>query len=205
MTREINAAALDLIARSEGFVDHWYPDPAHGWKVPTCCFGHTDAAGEPKYAATKAKKFTRAEGLAILRHDVSKYAKAVENAVKVPLNDNQFGALVSFCYNVGPGNFRSSSVLERVNAKRFEDVPIRLLLWNKAGGKTLRGLTKRRTEEGALFKLGSASTAPKPLTPSQVDNVFRDTMAAKKPVEPAKGASFWAQLITAILRYFSKG
>jgi len=202
MTREINAAALDLIARSEGFVDHWYPDPAHGWKVPTCCFGHTDAAGEPKYAATKAKKFTRAEGLAILRHDVSKYAKAVEDAVKVPLNDNQFGALVSFCYNVGPGNFRSSSVLERVNAKRFEDVPIRLLLWNKAGGKTLKGLTRRRTEEGALFKLGSASTAPKPLTPSQVDNVFREK---KKSIEPAKGASFWAQLITAILRYFSKG
>ena len=50
---ELNDASIKLITEFEGFVPNWYPDPAHGWKVPTCCYGHTDAAGEPKYAATK--------------------------------------------------------------------------------------------------------------------------------------------------------
>ena len=68
--QELNQATIDLITEFEGFVPNWYPDPAHGWKVPTCCYGHTDAAGSPKYADTKNKTFTKEEGIAILRNDL---------------------------------------------------------------------------------------------------------------------------------------
>ncbi len=202
MTRELNAAALELIKRFEGWRDTAYKDAVG---VLTIGYGHTSMAGEP--AVKLGMKITRAEGEAILRRDLQKYAKAVEDAVKVPLTDNQFGALVSFCYNVGPGNFRSSSVLERVNAKRFEDVPIRLLLWNKAGGKTLAGLTRRRQAEGDLFKAGSVSTAPKPLPIPEPKPT--SSIPAPAPDEPEEnyageaGGSPWVNMFAglfAILR-----
>lgn len=197
MTREINAASLELIKRFEGWRDTAYLDAVN---VLTIGYGHTSMAGEP--VVKSGMKITRAEGEAILRRDLVKYAKAVEDAVKVPLTDNQFGALVSFCYNVGPGNFRSSSVLERVNAKRFEDVPIRLLLWNKAGGKTLAGLTRRRQAEGDLFKAGSASTAPKPIpAPARPAPAPKPSGPAPTPAEPAKGFRFFLQLIAKALAW----
>src|SRR5690606_40274282 len=65
------------------------------------CYGHTDSAGDPKYVVTFNKTFTKAEGEEILRRDLGQYESAVSNAVKVPLNDNQFSALVSFTYNLG--------------------------------------------------------------------------------------------------------
>jgi lysozyme len=156
----INDAALDLICRSEGWVDHWYPDPAHGWKVPTCCYGHTDAAGEPKYAATKSKTFTKAEGRAILLRDLEQYADAVRSAVKVPLNDNQFGALVSFTYNLGAANLKKSTLVKKLNAGDYAGAANEFGKWNKAGGKVLKGLTIRRAAEAALFRDGSVSSAP---------------------------------------------
>lgn len=142
MTQE----GLDLIKRFEGFRDHWYKCPAGIW---TCCYGHTEAAGPPKFEPNR--KFTRDEGERILRNDLKKYEDAVKKAVKVPLNDSQYSALVSFCYNVGPGNFQKSSVLKAVNAKQFDLVPARLALWNKGGGKVLKGLIARREAEASLF------------------------------------------------------
>lgn len=186
MTRQLNTAALELIKRWEGWRATAYPDPATGGEPLTIGYGHTSAAGAP--AVKRGMTITRAEGEAILRRDLQKYVAAVEKLVKVPLNDNQFGALVSFCYNVGPGNFKSSSVLERVNAKRFEDVPLRLLLWNKANGKTMRGLTSRRVDEGNLFKLGS---------------VKKPVAAAVEPAAPAK-AGFLAALFSLIARLFGR-
>lgn len=149
---EVNQASIDLIASFEGFVDRWYPDPAHGWKVPTCCYGHTDAAGEPKYAATKNKRFTQAEGKEILRRDVQKYADAIAKQVKVPLNPNQFGALVSWCFNVGPGNTGKSTLVKKLNKGDYKSVPSELAKWNRAGGKVLAGLTRRRKAEADLFQ-----------------------------------------------------
>jgi len=151
MASMVNPATIDLICSFEGFVDHWYPDPALGWKVPTCCYGHTDAAGEPKYAATKAKKFTKKEGQAILASDLKPVMAAVSKAVKVPVTDNQFGALVSFTYNLGGSNFLKSTLLKKVNAEDFAGAAKEFGRWNTAGGKVLAGLTKRRASEAALF------------------------------------------------------
>lgn len=147
----LDQAAVDLIKEFEGFIDHWYPDPAHGWKVPTCCYGHTDAAGEPKYAATKAKTFTKAEGEAILRRDLNDVVEHVSSKVKVTLNPYQFGALVSFTFNLGAGNFDKSTLLKKVNAGDYAGAAKEFAKWNKAGGQVLKGLTRRRAAEAALF------------------------------------------------------
>lgn len=149
--QELNQATIDLITEFEGFVPNWYPDPAHGWKVPTCCYGHTDAAGSPKYADTKNKTFTKEEGIAILRKDLEKYAAAVDRHVKVPINSNQRGALASFTYNLGEGNLQSSTLLKKLNAGDYAGAAQEFPRWNKAAGKVLKGLTRRRAAEQKLF------------------------------------------------------
>jgi lysozyme len=142
----LNEASIDLIKSFEGWRANAYRDSVGVWTIG---YGHTSMAGPPK--VTSNLKITKSEGEAMLQHDLQKYAKAVDDAVTVPLTPNQFGALVSFCYNVGPGNFNKSSVLRYTNAGNFKGVPARLLLWNKAGGRVLKGLTRRRKAEGKLF------------------------------------------------------
>lgn len=161
----INDAALDLICGFEGFVDHWYPDPAHGWKVPTCCYGHTDAAGEPKYAATKNKTFTKAEGRLILERDLAVVAAKVRQSVKVDVNPNQFGALVSLAYNIGGGAFGKSTLLKKLNAGDYDGAAAQFGRWVHAGGKKLNGLVRRRAAEADLFRSGVQVPAD-PETPS---------------------------------------
>lgn len=161
----VNDATVRLITEFEGFVDRWYPDPAHGWKVPTVAYGHTDAAGEPKYAATKEKTFTKSEGMEILRRDLGKYESAVNRNVKVPLNANQYGALVSFTYNLGEGNLAKSTLLKKLNAGDYEGAAKEFPKWNKAGGKVLNGLTRRREAERQLFLSASGKPAVPPDSP----------------------------------------
>ena len=147
----VNDATISLIAEFEGFVPNWYPDPAHGWKVPTCCYGHTDAAGEPKYAATKAKRFTLTEGRAILRKDLEAVESIVKRLVKVPLDANQHGALVSFTFNVGQTNLTRSTLLKKLNRKDYHGAANEFGKWVNANGKKLKGLVRRRAAEAALF------------------------------------------------------
>lgn len=153
----INDAALDLICEFEGFVDHWYPDPALGWKVPTVCYGHTDAAGEPKYAATKAHRFTPGEGRDILERDLAAVAAKVRASVKVELNDNQFGALVSLAFNIGNGAFGRSTLLKKLNKGDYEGAANEFGRWVNAGGKRLNGLVRRRAAEANLFRAGAVT------------------------------------------------
>jgi lysozyme len=150
-------AGIDLIKRFEGWRSKAYRDAIGVWTIG---YGHTAMAGSPK--PVPGMTITKVQGEAILRKDLAKYERAVNNAVTVDLNQNQFDALVSFCFNVGPGNLRKSSVLRRTNECRFDDVPGRLLLWNRAGGKVLTGLTRRRKAEGALFASQAPIDAPLP-------------------------------------------
>lgn len=120
--------------------------------VLTIGYGHTSMAGPP--TVNPGMTITKAQAEQILKRDLRKYEKAVNDAVRVDLSQEQFDALVSFCYNVGPGGFRKSSALRMVNARRFDAVPAKLMLWNKAGGRVLKGLTRRRAAEGELFMSG---------------------------------------------------
>lgn len=161
---QTNAAALALIKEFEGFVPRWYRDPVGVW---TCCYGHTDAAGSPKYATSSHMTFTEAEGAAILARDLGRYEADVTRLVNVPLNENQFGALVSFTYNLGAGNLASSTLLRKLNAGDYAGAAGEFGKWVKAGGKTLPGLVRRRAAERALFEkpVSVLRPIPKPAQP----------------------------------------
>jgi GH24 family phage-related lysozyme (muramidase) len=82
----------------------------------------------------------------------TKYGATVREKVKVPLSDQQYSALSSFAYNVGPTNFSSSTLVKKLNAGDYEGAASEFKKWNKAGGKELEGLSRRRAAEEALFK-----------------------------------------------------
>ena len=80
------------------------------------------------------------------------FAKRVRSLLKVALNENQFSALVSFTYNVGVANLKKSTLLKKVNINPLDQtITDEFLKWNKAGGKVLAGLTRRREEEAKLY------------------------------------------------------
>lgn len=150
-------AGLDLIKSFEGWRAEAYRDAVGVWTIG---YGHTAMAGAPRPVAGMV--ITRAQGEQLLRSDLLIYEAAVNQALTIVVSQNQFDALVSFCYNVGPGNFRTSSVLRYTNQGRFAEVPGRLMLWNKAKGRVLRGLTRRRTAEAALYITPGLRGVPKP-------------------------------------------
>ena len=95
---------------------------------------------------------TKALAHAWLRdHSIKTYEDAVTQAVKVPLNQNQFDALVSFAYNVGVGALKQSTALRKLNAGDYAGAADALTMWTKCNGKVLAGLVRRRKEERALF------------------------------------------------------
>ena len=95
---------------------------------------------------------TKALAHAWLRdHSIKTYEDAVTQAVKVPLNQNQFDALVSFAYNVGVGALKQSTALRKLNAGDYASAADALTMWTKRKGKVLAGLVRRRKEERALF------------------------------------------------------
>src|SRR5687768_12491465 len=109
---QINKAALNLIKSFEGLELKPYLCPAN---VPTVGYGTTIYPDGTKVAVSDPE-ITEEQAEEFLRHDLKKFSDGVENLVKVPLNDNQFGALVSFAYNVGTGALQSSTLLRKLNA-----------------------------------------------------------------------------------------
>lgn len=162
----VNNATIDLIKEFEGFIDHWYPDPATGAEPWTAMYGHTNAAGDPKYTlATKGRKFTQAEGEAVLRSDLESVERTVQALVKVPLTANQYGALVSFTFNLGAANLGKSTLLKKLNAKDYSGATREFAKWDKAAGKTMAGLTRRRAAEASLFMGGGKPADLGPIIP----------------------------------------
>lgn len=143
----INQTGLNLVKHFEGFRAKAYRDPGNGtWTIG---YGHTSMAGPPK--VDPGDVITKAQGEAILKRDLGKFESSVRKQVKVPLNSNQFSALVSFTYNMGPGNLAKSTLLKRLNRKDYAGAANELLKWVYAGGKKLPGLVRRRKAERALF------------------------------------------------------
>ncbi len=152
--RGLSDAGARFIARFEGFRSKPYDDPAGHCTIG---YGHLIHRGrctgsEP---AELRAGITEQRALRILHADAAVAAEAVRTSVKVPLDQQQFDALVSFTFNLGAGNLRSSTLLRKLNAGDYDSVPAELSRWNKAGGKVLRGLVKRREAEGALFRDGT--------------------------------------------------
>jgi lysozyme len=150
--RRLSDAGLDFIARHEGFVDHLYNDAAgHA----TIGYGHLVHRG-PITGSEPEKTITRERAVELLRTDARAKEAVVRAAVKVPLSQPQFDALVSFVFNVGEGNFRSSTLLRELNAGNYDAVPPQLGRWvHGRPDQVLPGLVTRRKEEGALFSRGA--------------------------------------------------
>ncbi|PRP70248.1 muraminidase, partial [Chromobacterium amazonense] len=87
-----------------------------------------------------------------LQQDLAKFEVGVSRLVKVQLRQNQFDALVSFSYNLGLGSLQNSTLLRLLNQGDYAGAAGQFILWDKAGGKVLPGLQRRRAAEQALFK-----------------------------------------------------
>jgi GH24 family phage-related lysozyme (muramidase) len=99
----------------------------------------------------KGDTCTLEQAKAYFKHDLAKFEKAVSDSVKVTLTQNQFDALVSLAYNIGSSAFKSSTLLKKLNKRDYPGAADQFPLWNKAKGKILNGLTRRRAAERALF------------------------------------------------------
>ena len=108
------------------------------------------------YGSTKDVKegdsITQEEADELLLHEMDEYEGYVKDSVTVDLDQNQFDALVSWVFNLGPSNLKASTMLKVLNSKEFEEVPSQIKRWNKAGGKVLQGLIRRREAEALLFE-----------------------------------------------------
>ena len=150
----INQAGIDLVKKWEGFRAEAYRDAVGVWTIG---YGTTAMAGvgiDPK----PGMRITEEQAEEYLRKAVDKFAAQIRPAITAPINENEFAAFVSLAYNIGPGAFRKSSALRHFNAGDKAKAADSILLFNKAGGKVLRGLVNRRQEERALFLAPVAHT-----------------------------------------------
>ncbi len=139
---QTSESGLDLIRKYEGLQLAAYVCP--GGKL-TIGYGHTGAD------VTTGKKIDAEEANALLRKDVQRFEKSVNELVMVPISQGMFDALISFSFNLGAGSLKSSTLLKKLNADDREGAADEFLKWNKAKGKVLAGLTARRESERELF------------------------------------------------------
>lgn len=141
--------AIDLIRRFEGLRLDAYRCPAGVWTIG---YGHTAALGEP--IPRLGMVITEDAAETILRADVADVAERIRPLITVELTDNQFGALVSFAFNLGVRAFDGSTLRQVLNQGQYAAVPNELLRWVKGGRpiRVLPGLVARREAEGKLWR-----------------------------------------------------
>jgi lysozyme len=161
----LSSDGLRLIKAHEGLRLSAYKCPAGVWTIG---YGHTRTAREGMTINTQ-------QADALLLRDVRTFEQGVAVALTKPATQAQFDALVSFAFNVGLAGLRRSSVLRAHNAGDYQAASRAFSLWNKAGGRELPGLTRRRAEEAALYLSDlptegkRAEPIPSPDMPQSVD------------------------------------
>ena len=149
----ISAAGVEEIKRSEAFRANSYYDSVG---VLTIGYGTTENSFNDPYEwddlIYDEQPITEERATELLMMHVQNEVQTyIYSLVKVDLTQNEFDALVSFIYNVGSGNFKSSTLLRVLNKENYEEAANQFLVWNKGGGQVLAGLTKRRSQERELF------------------------------------------------------
>lgn len=145
--RLISQAGLNLIESFEGCILHPYLDSV---KIPTIGIG-TIVYPDGRKVTMKDPPITQDQAYDFLKKHLVKDCSEVEKLIKVPINDNQFAALVSFVYNLGFGALQSSTLLRKLNSGDVKSAADEFLKWDHAGGVVVAGLTRRRQAERALF------------------------------------------------------
>jgi lysozyme len=113
--------------------------------VITIGFGHTKGVKE-------GDTCTQEEADQMLEEDLAEFEEYVDKYVEVDISQNQRDALISWTFNLGPQNLKTSTMLKELNAGNYSKVPFEMRRWNKAGGQTLEGLIRRREAESLLFE-----------------------------------------------------
>ncbi len=139
---------LALTEQSEGLHLKAYQDSVGVWTIG---YGHT---GPDVHAGLT---ITQEQASDLLLQDVGTAVATVNRLVTVPLTQNQFDALVDFVFNLGSGNFAKSTLLRELNAGNTAAAAAQFLVWNRAGGVVLPGLTRRRQAEAELFETAETS------------------------------------------------
>lgn len=143
----LSKKGINLIAEFEGFSSKPYLCSA---KVPTIGYGTTFYLSGKKVTMND-KPIDKITALNLLSIVVNKFGQQVQEVTRA-INQNQFDAVVSFVYNVGLGNYKKSTLLKKINANPSDaSIAYEFSRWNKAGGKVLSGLVKRRKKEAELY------------------------------------------------------
>jgi lysozyme len=145
--RTPNKECLELIKKAEGLRLDAYVCPAGVWTIG---YGHTTGV-------TRGARITAEYAERLLLLDMETACRAVERMVKVPLTDNQFGALCSWVFNLGEGAVKNSTLIRLLNEGKLQEAADQFLRWNKVRNpktkqlEPSKGLTTRREAERALF------------------------------------------------------
>lgn len=143
-----SSKGLSIIKKHEGLVLKPYLCPAG---VPTIGYGNTFYPNGDKVRMTDPP-ISEVQAENILKYILTRFESGVNRYVQREINQNQFDALVSFAYNVGLGALQKSTLLKRINSNPLDsDIRFQFSRWNKANGRVLRGLTRRRKEEADLY------------------------------------------------------
>ena len=132
---------LSLIKSFEGLRLQAYQDAVGVWTI-----GYGTTRG-----VNASMSITKEQAERMLLNDVQRFEPEVERLVTVPLSQNQWDALISFTYNLGAANLESSTLRRMLNAGDYTGAAEQFPRWNKAGGKVLPGLVRRRAAERELF------------------------------------------------------
>ncbi|MDX7988487.1 lysozyme [Xenorhabdus sp. 12] len=141
---KISHKGLECIKQYEGLKLKTYPDPATGGLPWTIGYGHTRNV-------KPGQVITEQQAEAFLHDDLEPIYITIESAVKVSLTQGQFDALCSFTFNCGVGNLVRSTLLKKLNAGDYKGAADEFLRWNKAAGKVMHGLDRRRAPERQMF------------------------------------------------------
>ena len=142
----VSLFGVDLICGFEGLRLKAYDDGVGVWTIG---FGTTVYPNGIR--VKKGDTCTEAQAKAYMAHDLKKFESAVNNAVTVPINQNQFDALVSLAYNIGTGAFSKSTLVKKLNAGDIRGAAEQFDVWVNAGGKRMQGLVNRRAKENEVF------------------------------------------------------
>jgi lysozyme len=172
MSRQISSAARGRLKKLEGLSLSAYDD---GVGVLTIGYGHT---GDVKLF----DKLTEAQADQLLMKDLARFESGVANLVSAETDDPQFDAMVLLAFNIGLAAFARSTVLKAHNRGDYDSAARAFALWNKAGGRVMRGLVRRRAEEAALYL--SSYACDRSRYGAELDRVWA---ATQQPTPDIKG------------------
>lgn len=142
--RAIPKAAYDLVREFEGLRLVAYPDPGTRGAPYTVGYGHTAGVFKDTHIGVDM-------AVRLLKLDLEEAGRYIEKMVTVELNDNEFSALLSFVFNLGPQNLKNSTLLRKLNEGDKQGASEEFGKWNKAAKRVMQGLTRRREAERVLF------------------------------------------------------